>query len=170
MTITLVKRIRDAALIAAALLTITVPGFAQYSTPTRDVDNAARQPVTYRVNVPANTDNSFSFILLPQNVPAGKRLVVEQVTGNILLPPGQRIVDMTLTCTTNGTQAVHHIRFDTPIPGGLTSPSYDFSMTTMAVRLYADPSTGVNLAIQRNAISLTWFGDITVSGYLVNLP
>jgi hypothetical protein len=143
---------------------------AQYSSPIHDVDNAARQPVHFDVTIPVNSNDSFGGIFLPQNVPAGKRLVIEEVTGNISLPSGQRLIDANLITVTGGKGGIaHHIRFDPPVPGGPGS-SGDYTMTTVSGRFYADPGTSVQILIVRNDVAGSWSGHLTISGYLVNLP
>ena len=62
---------------------------AQFSTPIHDVDNAARQPVQFVVDLGFSDGSSNSFSFFPFTVPAGKRLVIETISAEILVPVGQ---------------------------------------------------------------------------------
>ena len=162
---TIANLIRGAALAAVALITLTVPSMAQYSSPMHDVDDAARQPVQFDATF--QTSNTGA-VITPYVVPAGKRLVIELITGRVDVPPGQRI-EALLTVTAGGKQLPHYLKFDPPYPAGpgVTADSF---YTTLAVRLYADPPTALGLSVNRNDVTGSFSGTLTFSGYLVNLP
>lgn len=161
---TIANLIRGAALAAVALTTLTVPSMAQYSSPMRDVDNGARQPVQFVISLDG-ADGSTNIGGTAYQVPAGKRLVIEQITGNVGLPSPQW-VECKLGLTTGSVSQNHFLRFDPPLPLNGDGQYY----TTLPVRFYADPGTPVVFGLGRNASTGIWGARITVSGYLVNLP
>src|SRR5260370_13074714 len=61
-------------------LAFSVPVFAQYSSPVRDVDNGARQPVNFNFTLVVNNGSSSGFNNTAVMIPAGKRLVIETVS------------------------------------------------------------------------------------------
>lgn len=162
---TIANLIRGAALAAVALTTFTVPSIAQYSSPMHDVDNGARQPVQFQILL-NGTDGSPSLgTNNAYQVPSGKRLVIEQITGRAGLPSPE-IIEGKLTLTAAGLTIQHFLRFDPPLPLNDASEYY----TTLPVRFYADPGTFVGIGVARFPTTGIWAATITVSGYLVNLP
>lgn len=94
-------------LVAAAV--VTASAFAQYSTPVRDVDNAARNAVSFVYNCSNAGNCSTSFV-----IPAGYRLVVTQISADFvstaarafrfisqLQPAGQPAVTTAHVCPAN---------------------------------------------------------------------
>src|SRR5260370_34339400 len=69
----------SAALAAAVLLAPRVVQSQVYSTPMRDVDNPARQPISIQsfITVAAGAQNGFA--LSAYQVPAGKRLIISYI-------------------------------------------------------------------------------------------
>jgi hypothetical protein len=98
-------------------------------------------------------------------VPAGKRLVIEQVSGSAFIDTAGEVVEFSVATTTNGTYARHRLAFF-PIgnAGGYTK-GYTASQS---VTLYADENTEVVLAADRN-LPGAGVMHATVSGYLVDL-
>src|SRR5580704_1550584 len=95
---TIANLFRGAAMAAVALMTFTIPGMAQYSSPMHDVDNGARQPVAFNISL-NGADGSASIFNPAYQVPAGKRLVIEQITGSVGAPSPQWIIGR-ITITT----------------------------------------------------------------------
>jgi len=143
------------------------------STPVRTVDPV--EPVQIEMNMPfaGNERNGFALML---TVPDKKRLVIEYVSGNAVLPTGTDIVSAFLTTTAGA-------RFD----GGKLPPTFQhqiiigprkpfsetFDITTFGqtVRSYADKNTDVFLSMSRNPTTGAQpnaFG--TISGYFVPQP
>ena len=143
------------------------PSASKQSTAFHDVDNPARQPVQFNAFVnfingkdSANVQNFFI-------VPAGKRLVIETITGEIFAPIGQQ-VRPTLITTADGNFAPNHtLVFDSKV----TVAAQDIYRATLPVRFYADAGTSVILSVRRNSTSgNSGTAEVTFSGYLVNLP
>jgi hypothetical protein len=152
--------------VAAAAFAVVLPtaGLAQYSSPIHDVDNSARQPVQFPITL-NGLDGSVNISGSAYQVPAGKRLVIEQITGSVSLP-----TPLFVTCfvfvTSGGNTTRHFLRFDPPI----IDNSFGNFYATLPVRIYADPGTNVVLGLARSGSSGAWTGFLTASGYLVNLP
>ncbi len=102
-------------------------------------------------------------------VPAGKRLVIEHVSGGISVGPGEKAgLDMH-TVLDNVTRI--HFFVTSPqgtFPGGGT---HDVYRVSQPARLYADGGTPVTFIIFRDSASsgFVMFGIVTVSGTLTNL-
>ncbi len=105
-------------------------------------------------------------------VPAGKRLVIENVSVHLKVPQGTPFwVDFT-TALKDGTTRLHEIPMTLACLNDGTGPSiYNASMAT---RLYADhDDSGQNspwLAVRLPQYLVSGFVKWTVSGYLVPLP
>jgi hypothetical protein len=165
MTKTIAKLIRGAAVAAVALMTFTLPGLAQYSTPMHDVDNGARQPVQFNINL-FGAEGSFNINGSAYQVPAGKRLVIEQITARVAVDSPQWI-EVRLGLTAGSTTLAHYLRLDPPLALNGGNSYY----TTLPVRYYADPGTSVVVGLARSGGTTgSWNGSLTFSGYLVNLP
>ena len=167
---TIANLIRGAALAAVALTTLTVPSMAQYSSPMHDVDNAARQPVQFNFAVVGST-SSANVSGNAYQVPAGKRLVIETITGKIIPASnggaGVQTVDASIFVTQGVTTIQHFLPFNPFNPSGY--------IMALPVRFYADPGTSVAFFLSRSDPSGqppvgAWGGTLSVSGYLVNLP
>jgi hypothetical protein len=152
--------------VAAAAFAVLSPiaAHAQYSTPMHDVDNAARQPVQFPLTI-NGLDGSVNVSGSAYVVPAGKRLVIEQITASVGLPTPQW-AQCFIFVTSGGNTTRHFLRLDPPI----VDAGFGYFYTTLSVRLYADPGTNVVLGLARNSSSGAWTGFLTASGYLVNLP
>jgi hypothetical protein len=164
MTKTIAKLIRGAAMAAVALMTFTIPGLAQYSAPVHDVDNGARQPVAFNISL-NGADGTPNIGGPAYQVPAGKRLVIEQITGRLSVDSPQWI-EVRLGLTTGSSVITHYLRLDPPLLLNSGNNYY----TTLPVRYYGDPGTPVLVGLARSGITGIWAGTLTFSGYLVNLP
>ena len=87
-------------LVAAACFTVSA--FAQFSTPVRDVDNAARNAVAFTITCTNN-----GFCATPYTIPAGFRLVITQIGVSGSSTPVNPGVSFILSFSLNGTYAVH---------------------------------------------------------------
>jgi len=122
-------------------------------TSVRDVDNPARQPFQFSLLAVA-PNNQFT-------VPSGKRLVIEYVSGRLSVSLGQQLESVFLFTKVNNVSVDHYF---TPIlTGGVTQSIFTVSQQT---RIYADPGTVIKLFTLG---AVTEFGDLTISGYFVDL-
>jgi hypothetical protein len=153
-------------------LAVNVPAYGKYSTPMRDVDNRARQPVkfSFDININAGTDQGSNSTAI--TVPTGKRLVIETISYQGQIPSGDvgylgisfSSGAGTVAGSTGGTHVVPMIKLTTGVPsadyvGGLATP-----------RIYCDAGSTTTVGYNRGAS----FGagetiSVTVTGYYVNL-
>jgi hypothetical protein len=98
-------------------------------------------------------------------VPAGHRLVIEQVTAvTSLTPPGEVVVPFFQVTTMVGGVLTDHF-----IP--VTPAVSQFFVGCQQVRLYADPETTVTFTALRNtAIAGSGLTAGSISGYLIPMP
>ena len=133
--------------------------------PTRDVDNPARQPFQ-RFLVGALNEGEFNAgDPVSITVPSGKRLVIEYVSFIGLIPTGQKLrvrVDAHA-----GGSASHHLTLSNE--GSFQGGKEDYKASQL-VRIYGDPETDVMFGVARNNGTGTCSFNISVSGYLVDVP
>ena len=133
----------------------------------RDVANPALQPF-----------QRFFLIIIKDNfaggsatftVPAGKRLVIEYASYNILLPSSQAVGGVSIGVeTSSGNQ----FPIDHEIPVLYTVPDVGGQRFVGAsmTRLYADPGSTVTVRVGRNSGAGEEVAGVSVSGYFVTLP
>ena len=142
----------------SAPIPVSIQGTAQIDTssplPVRDVDNLRQQPVQRHLD----TQSLF------YTVPAGKRLVIEHVSGSAFADESDRLF-VHIRTFAGGSDVRHHLPF-TVVHFFGDNRSYDFGGVT---KLYADPGTHVSLSYFINT-SAHVFASATFSGYLVDLP
>lgn len=127
----------------------------------RDADNPARQPFQSESSesFPAGGDTINVFF----SVPAGKRLVVEQVTASIGVLPGQHAL-MNVMTTANGNQVVHFMK---PTEQG-EWVGFQVFVVSQPVRFYADAGTQVRLQVNKNSTVGIGSATVSLSGYLID--
>jgi hypothetical protein len=127
-----------------------------------DADSPALQPFQQDAVLTLPDGFSGSCPILA-TVPAGKRLVIEYVTARATVPGGQKLRMFQLKIFQNGDSAYHHLAAN-------ETGIFNEWIAAQQVRLYADPSTPVDLCIYRSG----WAGNLqvsaSVSGYLVDIP
>ncbi len=125
--------------------------------PVRDVDNPARQP--------------FQVSILTGNftVPAGKRLVIEFVSGLVVTPPTCRLRNLILmtSISIQGQQVIANHRF---VPTLTASGISNDNLISQETRLYADPGTTVRVIPNFSVQFCDAIGGFSVTGYLVDVP
>jgi hypothetical protein len=101
-----------------------------------------------------------------QLVPSGKLFVIENVSGQVMVPAGVKVF---LTIGTNDTSSPGQYYAVLTSQGLYFNGSTDISVTNQPMRAYAD--TSVIVQLQSNLISNSLgSGDIWVTGYLVPKP
>ena len=132
----------------------------------RDVDRA-RQPFQQTGFVTFNPDATNAFADI--DVPHGKRLVVEYVDGKAELPAGQTAAFLVQTTITGGTFTSHWLRGEGP--RAVDGPEPDEFIVSQTARLYSDAGFLMRVGVSRGSPHTgTGSGQVTVSGYLVDLP
>jgi hypothetical protein len=144
---------------AAALQQVLVTNTATNPVQTRDVDKTAQQPFQKNFHMtfdPGQLGTSATF-----TVPAGKRLVLENVSGDFMVQNGM-VVIFSVTTTANGAAADHRLVLTPQGAAGGYPASYAGGQE---LHLYADPGTTVTLYSGRQQGG-TGDGFAAVSGYL----
>ena len=115
------------------------------------------------ISLPAGTGGQNAFV----QVPAGKRLVIEYVSGDALMPTGQKCLFSVLTSLAGQTTATQH-RLETGALGKFGAP--DLFRTAQVLRLYAVPGTTVTLRADRDNTTGAATARMSLSGKLVAVP
>jgi len=139
-----------------------VPTAAQGTTLTRDADNPGRLPF-YDGCVLTLTG---TFHNCSVAVPSGKRLVIEHVSAQTLLPVGQRLLQIIVftTLADSGTRTFFGATLQA------TQGGRDFFITSQQTRLYSDPgASAVTLEVYRDTVGGVGSADISIFGYLVDI-
>jgi len=124
----------------------------------QDIDNPDRQPFLKYVSVnTVNTDNTA--VSVP--VPAGKRLVIETVTAyrEAVSQPAIN-AQIYLRGQVNGVSGLY----------GLPLLTNSLRITTQPMRFRADPGTNVLVIASLSGPVASEIDDVTLSGYLVDVP
>ena len=100
-------------------------------------------------------------------VPAGKRLVIEYVSGDASMPTGQKCLFSIFTSLAGQTTGTRHV-LETAALGKLGAT--DHFQTAQVVRLYADPGTAVTLRADRDLATGTATARMSLSGHLIAVP
>jgi hypothetical protein len=145
--------------------------------PVRDMDNPARQPFTASFEASFEKGRIDTFAKPNSSVvPAGKRLVVENVSALVRLPPGEKLVATEVYTIRN---INHNPVFNSGVWlgsnfQGTLGAVEDWFIASQAVRLYADSSEGgpgeVLLKFTRAGFGDDTHISATISGYLVDIP
>jgi len=146
----------------------------------RSVDEGARQPFQGEAIVRMSDGNTAAaapvlFANNTQTVPAGKRLVIEQVAARAIMPlsPFGGFAGVArIETNVEGRSARHFLPLEASgfNPGGLAR-----SIATVPMRVYADPGTTVSAAL---SLDSPLFGAgsnlealvVSISGYFVDVP
>ena len=124
-------------------------------------DNPARQPFQQTLMIDPTNPN------LPQSfgVPAGKCLVVEQVSGYVNVPTGVKVSDLCLS-TTVGSQTVQH---RLPVTLMLSAGGSDRFVTCQLLRVYASGGTSVTFGVGTSGAAGVTSSILSISGHLVDV-
>ena len=165
--------------VAVITLVIAVLGpptvHAVVATLVKDVDNPARQPFAQECST-AVFDTFGRGFCITGNVPAGKRFVIETVSGQLVLTPGLKPISINLEVCAADKGTANYL--PAALQGSSTVVSGDYFAVNQRVRLYADNlgacfASGfpiINIALSNGPGGGTAFADFTLSGYLVDLP
>ena len=130
-------------------------------TPVRDVDNPGRHPFQIRMFPIGNGNASTNF-----TVPAGKRLVIEDISVFVSIAPGST-PEVTVLTSVGGAEAFHFV--PAAFAGALFSGDDSYDGHALA-RFYADPGSTVRADVHSNPGAASIQADMSVSGYLIDLP
>jgi hypothetical protein len=134
-------------------------------TPVCEVNNPDKHPFQANVDIslPTGTEGQNGFVI----VPAGKRLVIEHVSGQAFIPSGQKALFSVIVSLQGQITGTWHYLESTAIGafGG-----QDCFQCGRLVKLYADPGTTVMLRTDRDSPAGTGQSRMTLSGHLVSVP
>jgi len=101
-------------------------------------------------------------------VPAGKRLVIEYISGSCTVPFGDRVIDIILRLSPVGLDGR---RFHNLIPSFTGSaPGFDFYRWSQPVRFIVDSGTDMQLVARKITPVSSGSCDASIAGYLVDKP
>jgi hypothetical protein len=140
---------------------VTVKNTAANPVVSSSRDNPARQPFQRVVmSDPAVPGASQSF-----DVPTGKCLVIECVSGFVNMPTGGKVSELSVQTTVGGQSALHRL----PVALMLSAGGTDRYVTCQLLRAYAGPGTTVGYAVGTSG-SGAQSSTLTISGHLVDVP
>jgi hypothetical protein len=142
--------------------------------PTRDVDNAARQPI--QVQAGQGLGQFTGFPLVIYTVPPGKRLVVEHFSSELGTPTGTAVDRYLISVANDPAQPgngsfAHFIPPAYHAPCGICVAGSELWVASQPIRMYVDAGKALV-----GAVSLSTSGGpntfvfYSVSGYLVDVP
>lgn len=143
--------------------TVTVGNAAADPASFRDTDNPARQAVQVMVHGHQNAD--YNVDIDAYTVPAGKRLVIEHVSGEVGMYTATSAVVQLITYL-NSIYGLHELRVAPAESWGVGGVLRPFSES---LRLYADGGTHVHVNVARPTIGEI-DTNVTISGYLIETP
>ena len=145
---------------AAVSALVTVSNTSANPVPNRDQDNPAQQPfqTTAAVAVPAV---GYIFNVPLYSVPAGKRAVIEHLSGFGNCNPTPNVGFVTLNTLVGGQDGQFY--------GGMQSVGDCNWIVNLPLRAYADPGTEITVNVWTFQ-SIPSAAGVTVSGHLVNIP
>jgi hypothetical protein len=134
-------------------------------TPVCEVNNPDKHPfqASLQVSLPPGTEGQNGFV----NVPAGKRLVIEYVSGQAFLPTGQKALFSVIVSLQGQNIGTWHYLESSAIGA---FGSQDCFQCGRMVRLYADPGTTVMLRTDRDSPAGTGLSRMSLSGHFVSVP
>ena len=137
--------------------------------PVKDQDNPARQPFQWQNSgtIAAGSDR-VDFTI---QVPAGKRLVIEQLSGAASVNNSVGTVPRFLIASFSGGIASGYAPGAYVGNDGMSPRVY----ASQQLRMYADPGTNVSVEVQRSSDNVGGYSGtvsftVSVTGYLVNIP
>jgi hypothetical protein len=129
---------------------------------TQDIDQPGRNTFTLRVDSTTSGVGSFT-------VPAGKRYVVDQYTGDCAVVNTASVLDVELVTSSNSVIGVYHapVHYSENIGFGLVSYA-----GTGSGPIYADPGTTITVVVKNSTgLDSTFRGcSFVVTGHVINNP
>ncbi len=132
--------------------------------PVCEVNNPDKYPfqASVQVSLPAGTEGQNGFV----TVPAGKRLVIEYVSGQAFLPSGQKaLFSVIVSLQGQSTGTWHYLESTVVGPFG----SQDCFQCGRMVKLYADAGNTVMLRTDRDSPTGAGLSRMTLSGHLISV-
>src|SRR5437868_6294201 len=167
------KRTLFAALALVGGLTLSLPVYGQFSSPMRDVDNGARQPVNFGMIIFVNAGSGQGFNNTAVTIPAGKRLVIETIGFQGQVASGEiGFLNIQLTAgagTAAGATFANHVMPAVKLTSVL--PASDYIGGIGSFRMYADAGSTVTVVYNRGTFAAGSVNmAVSITGHYVNLP
>ena len=177
------KRLRTHLFIMAVLLGVAAAMIAL--SPSSSIAQTVRAALVRNVDEPGLVPFSQTFIMsqaacactnccFPETapIPAGKRLVLQNVSGFFPLTSAANMGPITLQQRDSGPSFALTTILTLPVEfrnqwNGGDYPAYEFNHMVLG---YVDPGNTARLSIFHNASWSFTTGQVTITGYLVNLP
>ena len=131
--------------------------------PVRNVDNAARQPFQSHIQCSLNGNNSCDGTL---TAPTGKELVIEFVSIDLFADSGAMAYPPRFTVPQGGNQKFYFF----PLPQQIDDGSEVVFVGVHQTRLYVAPSGQLQLHCALSQSVSLGACDVTISGYLADVP
>jgi hypothetical protein len=144
-------------------------------TPTiKDSDSPARQPFQFSGVLP----NEGSAIGVSFTVPSGHRLVISELSLRLAIPNPDLLNEVSVTTTANVLGTFTTTKFlvfpslqkTLPGPNSICNCAVDFYGLNQQVTLYAEGGSSVSINASRYTADGSFFGPVSISGYLINTP
>ena len=162
--------------VAAAL--VQVANTSANPVPNRDIDNGPRQGVTLVAGFVGDTkllpliDAADRFGVTPYTVPAGKRLLVQFISGQFQTPAGAHIFEATIfgdILPHPGTGFSQLIPVsETLAPQLLTAGTFNIYQVSQPVWFYEDAGATLRVDVELTSGNFATNGNFLVRGYLVD--
>ena len=138
--------------------------------PVKEQNNPAFQPFQFQQGFSLLGGNASLSVNFP--VPAGKRLVVEQISGYFVGNSNGTVPRMQVQTHVNGLLSALWIPLTYVGSDSFTGVAY---MGAQQIRMYADGGTNLVVTATKSVDGVGQYtsatsGNITISGYLVNIP
>lgn len=135
--------------------------------PTQDMDNRARQPVSFMTFVMVSPNAQNGYASQAYRVPTGKRLVVEYVSVNGGVQNPEQVLSVSLA--EEGTSSSVYVPVSDP-PAFVNSPGFHAALASQAVVMYASAGDYIDVGVQTDGGANGASMYVVWTGYLVNLP
>jgi hypothetical protein len=150
-------------------MAFSLPVYAQYSSPMRNIDDPGRAPFQFWSQVNPLITNGFTHIVIT-SLPVGatQRLVVDFASVLLTTSSGTLQTDpfVQLTVTNSNTNAVV---FNLVLPAPLTS-SNSVAISSQPIRLYVSAGQTLTLNVGNGPTAGNANASVGISGHFVNLP
>jgi hypothetical protein len=161
--------------VAAALVQVT--NTPANPVPNRDIDNGPRQGVTLyaqgsgNVNFVPLLDLADPFNLAPYTVPAGKRLLVQFISGSFQTPAGAHIFSATISGAVRphpGAASGLATVGETLAPQLITAGNFNIYQVSQPMWIFEDAGATLGLNVLLTSGNFATNGNFVVRGYLVD--
>jgi hypothetical protein len=139
-------------------------GRAQGAAPSQSIDPAALGPVARTDQADFSSTNRVETGTI-YTVPAGKRLVIEVVSGRAVVASGTKVRSTMVTRVASGSMNTHLTWTLQSVEG-----THQIFALTHPIRLYADAGTKVDITTTRSTLANSGGITYSFSGYLINTP